>query len=82
MAKVSRRNLVCVCNMVTEKEIISGLKKGAQSTADIQRATKAGTSCGKCLMTIDRMVEEFLAQQPVDTQRKIEFDKSIQKVIR
>ena len=68
------RRLVCVCNMVTEKEILSVLKKGALSTADIQRATKAGTSCGKCLMTIDAIVEEFFDQLPADPQRKIEFD--------
>lgn len=68
------RNLVCVCNMVTENEILVLLKKGARSTADIQRATKAGTSCGKCLMTIDRIVEEFLEQKPTDPQLGIEFD--------
>ncbi len=69
------RSLVCVCNMVTEKEILATLKKGARSTSDIQQATKAGTSCGKCLMTIDRIVEEFLLQQPADPQQRIEFDK-------
>jgi bacterioferritin-associated ferredoxin len=68
------RSLVCVCNIVTEKEILAALKKGARSTADIQRATKAGTSCGKCLMTIDRIVEEFLSQQPADPQQRIDFD--------
>jgi len=69
------RSLVCVCNMVTEKEILGALKKGARSTSDIQRVTKAGTSCGKCLMTIDRIVEEFLLQQPTDPQQRMEFDK-------
>ncbi|MDP2113807.1 MAG: (2Fe-2S)-binding protein [Bacteroidota bacterium] len=68
------RNLVCVCNMVSEKEILTALKKGARSTSDIQRSTKAGTSCGKCLMTIDRIVEEYLEQLPADPQRRIEFD--------
>lgn len=68
------RSLVCVCNMVVENEILIALKKGARSTIDIQKATKAGTSCGKCLMTIDRIVEEFLEQQSVDPQRRIEFD--------
>ncbi|MBC8006146.1 MAG: (2Fe-2S)-binding protein, partial [Verrucomicrobia bacterium] len=54
------RRLVCVCNLVTEKEILQVLRKGALSTADIQQATRAGTSCGRCLMEIDRMVEEYL----------------------
>lgn len=60
--------------MVTEKEILTALKKGAQSTSDIQRATKAGTSCGKCLMTIDCIVEEHLEQLLADPQRRIDFD--------
>ncbi|HCY40036.1 MAG TPA: hypothetical protein DHV48_01550 [Prolixibacteraceae bacterium] len=68
------RGLVCICNMVSEKEILATLKKGARSTAEIQQATKAGTSCGKCLMTIDRIVEEFLEKLPADPQRRIEFD--------
>jgi len=60
--------------MVTENEILTTLKKGARSTSDIQNTTKAGTSCGKCLMTIDRIVEEFMEQKPSDPQCRIEFD--------
>ncbi|MGE5394427.1 MAG: bacterioferritin-associated ferredoxin [Candidatus Saccharibacteria bacterium] len=67
------RRLVCVCNVVTENEILQVLKKGARSTADIQLMTRAGTSCGRCLMEIDRIVEEFLAQKPDDPQQRIEF---------
>lgn len=67
------RRLVCVCNLVTEKEILQVLRKGALSTSDIQQATRAGTSCGRCLMEIDRMVEEFLEQKPEDAQQRIDF---------
>lgn len=67
------RRLVCVCNLVTEKEILLVLRKGALSTSDIQQATRAGTSCGRCLMEIDRMVEEFLEQKPEDAQQRIDF---------
>ena len=68
------RRLVCVCNMVTEGEILKVLKAGALSTADIQKFTKAGTSCGRCLMTIDRIVEEFCAQKGDDFQQRIPFE--------
>lgn len=67
------RRLVCVCNVVTENEILQVLKKGARSTADIQLMTRAGTSCGRCLMEIDRIVQEFLAQKPDDPQQRMEF---------
>ncbi|MGQ8335265.1 (2Fe-2S)-binding protein [Sunxiuqinia sp. A32] len=63
--------LVCICNMVSENEILSALKKGATSTEDIQYATRAGTSCGKCLMTIDQIVEEYLSGKPEDSQQKL-----------
>lgn len=60
--------------MVTEKEIRKALIKGARSTSDIQRITQAGTSCGRCLVVIDAIVEEFLAQLPVDPQHRIDFE--------
>lgn len=65
--------LVCICNMVSEKEIIAALKKGATSTEDIQYATRAGTSCGKCLMTIDQIVEEYELNAAIDPQRKLDL---------
>ena len=69
-----KQRLVCLCNMVTEKEIHTALQKGARSTSDIQKVTRAGTSCGRCLPWIDSIVEEFLAAQPKDPQQKINFE--------
>lgn len=68
------RKLVCICNFVTENEIVEALKKGAKTTADIQKLTRAGTSCGRCLMTIDGMVEDYLSNQAEDPQKIIEFE--------
>jgi len=62
-----------MCNMVTEREIYAVLTKGARSTSDVQRMTCAGTSCGRCLVVIDAIVEEFLSQLPNDPQQKINF---------
>ncbi|MGV8094834.1 MAG: bacterioferritin-associated ferredoxin [Mangrovibacterium sp.] len=57
--------LVCICNMVSEKEITRELERGAKETADIQKATRAGTSCGRCLVLIDHLVEEFHMQKHI-----------------
>jgi nitrite reductase (NADH) large subunit len=65
--------LVCLCNFVDEKEIRSVLKKGAESTADIQRFTRAGTSCGRCLPEIDELVLNHKKNKPEDQQRKLEL---------
>ncbi len=65
--------LVCLCNLVDEKEIRSLLKKGAKSTADIQALSRAGTSCGRCLPEIDQLVEEYNKKKPKDQQGKLEL---------
>ncbi len=56
---MGKNRLVCLCSMVSEKEITKALEKGAGSTAHIQKVTTAGTTCGRCLPEIDYIVEEF-----------------------
>jgi bacterioferritin-associated ferredoxin len=68
------KRLVCICNMVTEKEIHAALMKGARSTSEIQKLTRAGTSCGRCLPWIDSIVEEFVTSLPDNPQQRIDFD--------
>lgn len=65
--------LICICNFVDEKEIVSLLKKGAKSTRDIQFLTRAGTSCGRCLPQIDELVESFKNIKSKDQQKKLDF---------
>jgi nitrite reductase (NADH) large subunit len=60
--------------MVNEKEIQAALIKGARSTSDIQKMTRAGTSCGRCLAWIDSIVAEFLDNLPDDLQQRLNFD--------
>lgn len=67
------KRLVCLCNVVTENEIRNALNKGARSTTEIQKITAAGTSCGRCLVLIDTLVEEFVANLPEDPQQKLNF---------
>lgn len=65
--------LVCLCNLVEEKEIISALKKGAASAEDIQRLTGAGLTCGRCLPEVDGLLEVHLKKKPKDLQKKLDF---------
>ena len=67
------KRLVCLCNVVDEEEIISVLKKRANSTGEIQQLTRAGTSCGKCLPIIDEIVEKYKNEKPKDQQKKLDF---------
>lgn len=68
-----KNRLVCLCNFVDEKEIGALLKKGAQSTSDIQSLTSAGTSCGRCLPEIDELVAKHKKKKPEDQQGKLDL---------
>lgn len=63
--------LICLCNFVDEKEIKALLKKGANSTKEIQHLTRAGTSCGRCLPLIDELVNLSLKEKTQDQQKKL-----------
>jgi bacterioferritin-associated ferredoxin len=65
--------LVCLCNFVEEKEIVSVLKKGATSASDIKQFTGAGRSCGRCLSEIEQLVELYQKKKPKDLQEKLDF---------
>jgi bacterioferritin-associated ferredoxin len=65
--------LVCLCNLVDEKEILSWLKKGANSTKEIQQFTLAGSSCGRCLPETDQIVDTYLKKKPGEKQKKLNF---------
>ena len=68
-----RKRLICLCNLVDEKEILSFLKKGADSTSDIQNLTRAGTTCGRCLPLVDELVSANKIENSKKQQRKIDF---------
>lgn len=63
--------LICICNFVDEKEIKSLVKKGANSTLEIQHLTRAGTTCGRCLPLIDEIVNSGLKEKIHDQQKKL-----------
>lgn len=65
--------LVCICNLVDEKEIKALLDKGASSTRDIQELIRAGSSCGRCLPEIDEIVDLHKKQKPKDQQQRLDF---------
>lgn len=65
--------LICLCNFVDEKEIRLYLRKGANSTSDIQLLTRAGTTCGRCLPEIDTIVSDYKKEKPKDQQSKLDF---------
>ncbi len=53
--------IVCGCNGVTKGMIVRAIeKKGLFTRDDVKRETRAGSSCGGCAFTIDRILEATL----------------------
>ncbi|ADC89957.1 nitrite and sulphite reductase 4Fe-4S region [Thermocrinis albus DSM 14484] len=57
---------VCNCNAVSYEDILNAIKLGAKSLEDIQRMTRASTSCGSCIPLVENIL-----QQHVKIQRKV-----------
>lgn len=54
-------SIVCGCNGVTKKTIAEAIaNKGLFTKEDVKRETKAGSSCGGCLPTVERILEAVL----------------------
>lgn len=49
---------VCICNAVTENELLAAVDEGATSLNELMRATGAGTCCGSCTDEAERLLEE------------------------
>ena len=52
--------IVCACESVGEKEVISALSEtGCATVHDLGKTLRAGTNCGSCRPELSRLVEEF-----------------------
>ena len=49
---------VCICNGVTDKQIVKAIKDGCYTEEEITMETGAGNCCGSCLVMVNDMIEE------------------------
>jgi len=55
------KKLVCICNQVTQSEIKKAVSKFGITTAqEVGYATKAGTTCGRCIPSIKKLLSESI----------------------
>ena len=52
---------VCICNGVTDRQILEAVANGCRSVAELTMRTGAGANCGTCLETAAAMLEPALA---------------------
>ena len=55
---------VCICNAVTEDEILDAVDAGARCTQSACEATLAASNCGSCLERVENLVEGALSGCP------------------
>lgn len=55
---------VCICNAVTEDDILGAVDAGARCARSASEATLAGTNCGSCLERVENLVEGALSGCP------------------
>lgn len=52
--------VVCGCINVTVQDLKNAIANGAKSFDEVQKATKVGTGCGKCVDSVKVLVDELL----------------------
>ena len=50
--------LVCLCQGVSERNVIQAIDCGANSRAEIGQMCRAGITCGGCHDTLDALLDE------------------------
>lgn len=55
---------VCICKAVTEREIQSCIRDGADSLQYLQDRLGVATRCGRCRCDLERMMSEYCAGCP------------------
>ena len=53
---------VCVCNAVTDSQIIEELDNGASSLRDISRRLDVGRNCGQCAKVAKQVIKQYHEQ--------------------
>jgi len=66
--------IICRCNAVTIVEIKKFIKKHPQATFDeLKVETTAGTSCGRCVVLLQKTFNHLKKETPQNDQSRISF---------
>lgn len=50
---------VCVCNAITDSQIIEELDNGASNLRDISRRLEVGRNCGQCCTAAKQIIKQY-----------------------
>ncbi len=74
--ELKEEDVICNCNMVYYKDILKAIKNGAKSIDDLQKTTKASTSCGSCASILEDILKKFVKEKPKAVNKVEEYKKT------
>lgn len=74
--EISPEDTVCNCNAVSYGDILKAIKDGAKTLEDVQRITKASTSCGGCAPLVEDILKKHVKVRPQRTNKVEEYKKA------
>ncbi len=69
-------DMVCNCNAVSYERILEAIKGGVKTLEDLQRLTRAGTSCGGCTNLLEALLKEHVKIRPAKVNKVEEYKKA------
>lgn len=54
---------VCICNNITERQVLQAIDGGARSVRDLNRELCVGNQCGKCTCTARQIIKREQAER-------------------
>ena len=64
VADMAEEDVLCQCNGVTKGSVCAAVAGGCGSTAEVSRATRAGTGCGTCRSRIQELLDASRDREP------------------
>lgn len=59
----SRPQKICICNQISEEQIVAAIKKGNNTLEKIKLSTKACTSCASCEPRVIEILKRELSNK-------------------
>jgi bacterioferritin-associated ferredoxin len=53
--------IVCQCKVVTDRQVVDCIERGARSVGQICRASGVGQDCGGCVFSVKRLLCDYEA---------------------
>jgi bacterioferritin-associated ferredoxin len=52
---------ICICNAITDRQIVQAAEQGARSTDDLAHGLGVGLGCGRCASCATTLLQETVA---------------------